>query len=145
MSRMLRWSESASRVELDQQARESRLQLEQARRLFADERPAAPSRVEMILRLFGGGMFGRRQPDGRPAAESSAERSLRSVSTKPEIPVTGWSMRPPGCTGGSAAAWPVEDTRRSLAIASVVCPLTPTMAEPSSPPSLQPRQLRAYY
>lgn len=144
MSRMLRWSESASRVELDQQAREARLQLEQARRLFADERPVAPSRVEMILRLFGGGMFGRRQADCRAAVEPSAERSPRSVPTNPEIPITGWGMRPPGCTG-SDAAWPVEDTRRSLAIASVICPLTPGTGGPPAPSNLRPLRLRAYY
>ncbi len=96
MSRMLRWSESASRVELDQQAREARLQLEQARRLFADERPVAPSRVEMILRLFGGGMFGRRQADCRAAAEPSGERSPRSVSTKPRDPNYRMGHAPPG-------------------------------------------------
>jgi hypothetical protein len=53
MSMMLRWSEGASRVELDQQAREERLRLEEAHREFTVEPSPEPSRFERVLRLFG--------------------------------------------------------------------------------------------
>jgi hypothetical protein len=51
------WNDSASRVALDQQAREAHLQLERLERLLVARAPVGPSRRRRLLRLFEVGIL----------------------------------------------------------------------------------------
>jgi hypothetical protein len=117
MSMMLRWSEGASRVELDQQAREERLRLEEAHREFTVEPSPEPSRFERVLRLFGAAMFGRDRWDCRIAATPSSGQPPQSISTNGVTRFPRWEMR--------RAGWARNDVAAARGLA-VVCPLTPT-------------------
>jgi hypothetical protein len=51
------WNDSASRVALDQRAREAHLQLDRIERLLVPRAPVTPSRRRRLLRLFKVGIL----------------------------------------------------------------------------------------
>jgi hypothetical protein len=73
MSRIILWSRSLSRVELDQRSREARLRLEQLERLLVPHVTVRRYRRRRLL-FFGGRQISARaaRASGRKAAERSA-------------------------------------------------------------------------
>ena len=101
MSRINLWSKSVPRAELDQRAREARLQLDQVHRLYGAWALAAPSGLERVLRLVGSGISAGRErriaTDGRPPRRAEMA----------EVAILTCSPHSPSRSGGNGARRPV--------------------------------------